>query len=130
MAKKYPSRNTKTFKKDIVDRFFRNAKRTGKSNNQLSPHKRWRQSFKLQYPTNEKLVSVEYYDKETGHTGGPVLTLAEFKKNIGTIKNDPDYLGFHVFNNKTSKELNQSTYKSQQGITLGYTLFFDDEVSE
>ena len=130
MAKKYPSNKTTTFDKFSFEKQFGTLKTVGKSNNQLSPHKRWRQTFKLKYPKTEKLVSVEFKDDLGGHVGGPIMTFSDFKKQINDIRKDPNYLGYSIFNNKTTKELNQSTYKIDQGITLAYELYYDIEASK
>lgn len=130
MVKKHPSNKTATFKKDSFAKMFGTMKAVGTSNNKLSPHKRWRQTFKLKYPKTEKLVSVEFKDELGGHVGGPVMALSDFKNQIDDIRKDPNYLGYSVFNNKATKELNQSTHKINQGITLAYELLYDIESSK
>lgn len=125
MVKKHPSNKIATFKKDSFAKMFGTFKAVGKSNNKLSPHKRWRQTFKLKYPKTDRLVAVEFRNEfET------VMPLSEFKKQIDGFRKDPNYLGYSVFNNKTTKELNKSTHKIDQGITLAYEFLYDIETSK
>ena len=125
MVKKHPSNKIATFEKDSFAKMFGTFKSVGKSNNKLSPHKRWRQTFKLKYPKTEKLVAVEFQNEFD-----TVMPLSELKKQIDEFRKDPNYLGYSVFNNKTSKELNESTHKIDQGITLAYELLYDIETSK
>lgn len=117
--KKHPSNNTKTFKKKYS--FFENMVLRGTSNNKLSPHKRWRNSFRVKYPTIKTYVSVQFNIPGTGYTDGPILTLDEYLENIDLIKSDPDYCMSELMDKREVKKLLMSQYRDSQGINLYYT---------
>ncbi len=117
--KKHPSNNTETFKEK--DTIFGNMVLRGTSNNKLSPHKRWRNSFKAKNPAIETYVSVQFKVPGTDYTDGPILTLSEYMENINLIKSDPDYVMTEVISNREIKKVLMTQYRDSQGINLYYT---------
>lgn len=125
MATKHPSKKSMDLIKSSRHDLFSNKKRVGKSNNQLSPHKRWRQSFKARYGSGVKLVSVNYrwYDNEgTESVSGTIVPYKSFIKHKKMFTNTPDFINVEIITKKEGKILKQRTYIIDQGITLGYVL--------
>lgn len=125
MATKHPSKKSMDLIKSNRHDLFSNKKRVGKSNNQLSPHKRWRQSFKARYGSGVKLVSVNYrwYDNEgTESVSGTIVPYKQFIKHKKLFTNTPEFIDVAIITKHEGNILSQRTYRIDQGITSGYAL--------
>lgn len=122
MAAKHPSNKTTVLN---PQKFHLTTKKTGKSNNQLSPHKRWRQSYQILYPKVQKQVAVEYYwyDNEgIESSAGHLVPYKDFIKHKKLYTNNPEFMQASIINKETSDSLQKELYKIRQGITLAYQL--------
>lgn len=123
MAAKHPSNKTIAFNKKLPN--LLKGKRTGKSNNQLSPHKRWRQSFKSKYAKKQKMISVNYlwYDHEGNDSiTGTIVPYKSFIKHKKLFTNTPEFIDAKIINDKTGTMLEKEIYRLEQGITISYQL--------
>lgn len=128
MVKKHPSNKINALNPDAFSKTFGPSIVVGKSNNQLHPHKRWRQSLKASNIKPPKNVALEFR-YPNGEISGPIVDanevdIAEVIEQIKTENKSQDieFLQALLLNDKTTKELIEQDYKISQGITMAYQL--------